>query len=155
MSYTRRVPSANRKRVIKLRVRAYSRDALNFSQHRTNRSATRVHGKYWRTSASRQSQCSRDESHRWTRELCVPLGAFLYNQSAWNIDEIRWQKTWHLAYRYLCRFLSSISIKKRGKKEKKGVRKNTKINIFNHVILPLYIATRVNIRIRIISVLEL
>lgn len=45
-----------------------------------------------------------------TRELCIPSGAFSYNQTAWNIDGTRWQKTWHFAYRYLFRFLSSISI---------------------------------------------
>lgn len=45
-THTCRVPSANRKRVIKLHGYAHSCNALNFSRHRTNRSMTRVHGKY-------------------------------------------------------------------------------------------------------------
>jgi len=154
MSYTRRVPSANRKRMIKLRGYAYSRDALNFSRHRMNRSAIQVYGKYWRTSASRQAFNPSDDFKRqepMDQGIMCTLKCILIQPERLKYWRNKMTKNVALCYRYLFRFLSSTSLDWQKRKEESEKKYKNAFNTY--VILLLY--TRVNIRIRIISILEL
>lgn len=126
--HTRRVPSANRKRVIKLRGYAHSCNALNFSRHRTNRSATRVHGKYWRTSAARQAFNSNvDFKRRKTqmdRGIMCTLGFILIQSECLKY----WRKGLHLLQYNLSR-LKESDYYKRKKEREKIWRKKEKSNV--------------------------